>query len=79
MLKEEVLIFTNKIAEIVHQEVFASYGGANKNIGDAFLVMWKLSGPDESDINLLTNWTLTQQQKDQIYNQYRRFENPTHE
>ena len=50
-----MLIFTNKIAEIVHQEVFASYGGANKNIGDAFLVMWKLSGPDESDINLLTN------------------------
>lgn len=34
--------FVNTIAHIVHTGV-ASYGGAaNKNVGDAFLLVWKL-------------------------------------
>jgi hypothetical protein len=41
-LEEEVFVFTNKIAKVVHS-ICHSYGGsANKNIGDAFLVSWLL-------------------------------------
>ncbi|KAL7549343.1 hypothetical protein ACHAWF_012613 [Thalassiosira exigua] len=41
-LQEEVFVFTNKIAAVVHS-ICHSYGGsANKNIGDAFLVTWQL-------------------------------------
>mmetsp|Transcript_5759 Transcript_5759/g.13785 ORF Transcript_5759/g.13785 Transcript_5759/m.13785 type:complete len:766 (-) Transcript_5759:1829-4126(-) len=44
-LQEEVFSFTNQIAAVVHS-ICSSYGGAaNKNIGDAFLISWKL---DES-------------------------------
>jgi hypothetical protein len=39
---EEVMIFVNTIASIVHSNA-DKYGGApNKNIGDAFLLVWKL-------------------------------------
>mmetsp|Transcript_4438 Transcript_4438/g.11119 ORF Transcript_4438/g.11119 Transcript_4438/m.11119 type:complete len:456 (-) Transcript_4438:192-1559(-) len=41
-LQEEVFVFTNRIAEVVHS-ICHSYGGsANKNVGDAFLVSWLL-------------------------------------
>ncbi len=46
-LQEEVFVFTNKIAAVVHS-ICNSYGGtANKNIGDAFLVSWLLD--DDTD------------------------------
>lgn len=45
-LQEEVFVFTNRIAAVVHS-ICHSYGGsANKNVGDAFLVSWLLE--DES-------------------------------
>jgi len=41
-LQEEVSVYTNKIASVVHS-VCNSYGGsANKNVGDAFLLSWPL-------------------------------------
>ena len=41
ILQEKVMLFVNEIAEIVH-EISSEYGGsANKNIGDAFLLVWK--------------------------------------
>jgi hypothetical protein len=41
ILQEKVMIFVNEIAEVVH-ETTSEYGGsANKNIGDAFLLVWK--------------------------------------
>lgn len=41
-LQEEVFVFTNRIAAVVHS-ICHSYGGsANKNIGDAFLLSWIL-------------------------------------
>jgi len=41
-LQEEVFSFTNQIASVVHS-ICSSYGGsANKNIGDAFLISWRL-------------------------------------
>ena len=41
ILQEKVMVFVNEIAEVVH-ELTSEYGGsANKNIGDAFLLVWK--------------------------------------
>eukprot|EP00210_Caulerpa_lentillifera_P001909 g1836.t1 len=42
VLQEEIMEFVNAIAQIVHSEVAYHGGAANKNIGDAFLVVWKL-------------------------------------
>lgn len=41
VLQEGVMSFVNTIAEIVHSEVHLHDGAANKNIGDAFLLVWK--------------------------------------
>eukprot|EP01137_Pigoraptor_chileana_P002585 Opistho-2@41641 len=41
ILKEDVMMFVNKISTIVHTSV-SEYGGhPNKNVGDAFLTVWK--------------------------------------
>ena len=40
ILQEKVLLFVNDIADIVHQYAFEYGGNANKNIGDAFLLVW---------------------------------------
>ena len=37
MLKEEVMLFVNRIAHILHSIVTQCSGSANKNIGDAFV------------------------------------------
>lgn len=36
------MLFVNNIAEIVHSMVDRYLGSANKNIGDAFLLVWKI-------------------------------------
>ena len=41
VLQEEVMEFVNSIASVVHSEVARHGGSANKNIGDAFLLVWK--------------------------------------
>lgn len=46
-LQEEVFVFTNRIAAVVHSFCHAYGGSANKNVGDAFLISWQL----EEDIN----------------------------
>lgn len=66
ILKEEVLLFVNAIAEVVHEEVGKSLGGANKNIGDAFLVVWKLHGEKDSNISDLMNPKLSKAHKRHI-------------
>lgn len=40
-LKQDSVIFVNRIAEIVHKSVDKFGGATNKNIGDAFLNVWK--------------------------------------
>ncbi len=35
-------MFVNNIGDIVHSMVDRYMGAANKNIGDAFLLVWKL-------------------------------------
>jgi len=42
VLKSEVIVFVNTIAEIVHSCVDKFQGATNKNIGDAFLLVWKI-------------------------------------
>lgn len=41
-LQEEVMLFVNRIAHILHGIVVQCSGSANKNIGDAFLLTWKV-------------------------------------
>lgn len=41
VLQEGVMLFVNEISEIVHGIVDRYQGAANKNIGDAFLLVWK--------------------------------------
>ena len=45
-LQQDVMLFVNKIAEITHKYVVESGGAPNKNIGDAFLLVWKLSSSE---------------------------------
>lgn len=45
-LKKDIMIFVNNIAEIVHGLVDENLGAANKNIGDAFLLVWKIPEDD---------------------------------
>ena len=46
-LQEEVMLFVNRIAFIIHGIVVQCSGAANKNIGDAFLLTWKI--PQDSE------------------------------
>ena len=41
VLQEDIIMFVNEIAEIVHGTVNQFAGNVNKNIGDAFLLVWK--------------------------------------
>ena len=40
------MTFVNQVAEITHSQVKKYGGQANKNIGDAFLLVWKLKIED---------------------------------
>jgi len=46
VLQADIMIFVNEISEIVHSIVDKYAGAANKNIGEAFLLVWKF---DEKD------------------------------
>jgi hypothetical protein len=48
-LEEQVMAFVNTIAGIVHGAAVASLGAPNKNIGDAFLCVWR-DQQDEEDV-----------------------------
>jgi len=41
VLQEDVMVYVNEIGEIVHGIVNKYLGSANKNIGDAFMLVWK--------------------------------------
>lgn len=40
------MVFVNEIAEVVHSVVDYYSGASNKNIGDAFLLVWKFLDND---------------------------------
>ena len=50
-LQEDVMLFVNEIGGIVHHATVESGGAPNKNIGDAFLLIWKPK-PGETMISL---------------------------
>lgn len=41
-LQEEVMVYVNKLGDIVHGCAHSFFGMANKNVGDAFLLSWKI-------------------------------------
>ncbi len=45
-LQEDVMLFVNEVADIVHTMVDQYSGAANKNIGEAFLLVWKFQDDD---------------------------------
>jgi len=47
VLQEDIFTYVNKIAEIAHSMVDRYGGSTNKNIGDAFLMVWKFHDPEE--------------------------------
>uniref|UniRef100_A0A7S1KXF4 Guanylate cyclase domain-containing protein n=1 Tax=Alexandrium catenella TaxID=2925 RepID=A0A7S1KXF4_ALECA len=44
VLQDQVMVFVNRIAGVVHSCIHEFFGSPNKNIGDAFLLVWRLSG-----------------------------------
>jgi len=48
------MLFVNEIGAIVHATVDRYSGAANKNIGDAFLLVWKIP-EDDHILNPETN------------------------
>jgi class 3 adenylate cyclase len=41
------MTYVNRVAEITHSMVDRYGGAANKNIGDAFLLVWKFHDPNQ--------------------------------
>jgi len=56
-LQEEVFVFVNTVAGVVHSICNAYGGNANKNIGDAFLMSWIIDDTDFDD-TLLSDGSL---------------------
>lgn len=54
VLQEDVMLFVNEVADIVHTMVDQFSGAANKNIGEAFLLVWKFN-EDDVDYDEETN------------------------
>jgi class 3 adenylate cyclase len=55
-LQEEVMLFVNRIAHILHSIVVQCDGAANKNIGDAFLLTWKVNTDTASTVSWEDPW-----------------------
>ena len=53
-IQEDVMLFVNNIGDIVHTITDRYLGAANKNIGDAFLLVWRIVDSKYS-INESTN------------------------
>lgn len=56
------MIFVNEVAEIVHKVVDEYSGSSNKNIGDAFLLVWKFEDEDVEVDPLSKNMSVKREQ-----------------
>ena len=74
VLGTEVIRFVNTCGDIVHKVIDKYKGGANKNIGDAFLLVWKCES-ELSDIKEFTEFVLTEEERAQIWGQYEPLKN----
>mmetsp|Transcript_84256 Transcript_84256/g.195887 ORF Transcript_84256/g.195887 Transcript_84256/m.195887 type:complete len:1018 (+) Transcript_84256:52-3105(+) len=50
VLQENTMVFVNQVAEIVHRIVDEHLGAANKNVGEAFLLVWRIGLFEESSL-----------------------------
>ena len=57
-LQEDIMVFVNRIAEYVHYAVHDHLGAPNKNIGDVFLLVWKLANKDPERAGKLADGAL---------------------
>merc|ERR1719316_602617 len=57
VLKSRVMTFVNQIAEIVHGVVSEFHGAANKNNGDTFLLIWRISGLEEVQVSRMADFS----------------------
>jgi class 3 adenylate cyclase len=58
VLQDQVMVFVNRIAGVVHSCISEFFGSPNKNTGDAFLLAWRLSGHNESKQRRLADMAL---------------------
>mmetsp|Transcript_76970 Transcript_76970/g.120298 ORF Transcript_76970/g.120298 Transcript_76970/m.120298 type:complete len:963 (+) Transcript_76970:85-2973(+) len=58
VLQDEVMVFVNRIAAIVHSSADEYFGNPNKNVGEAFLLVWRLSGQPETKQKRLADMSL---------------------
>mmetsp|Transcript_99190 Transcript_99190/g.175907 ORF Transcript_99190/g.175907 Transcript_99190/m.175907 type:complete len:968 (+) Transcript_99190:131-3034(+) len=63
ILQDQVMIFVNRIAGIVHSCVDEFFGSPNQNVGDAFLLVWRLSGHTEIKQHRLADMSLISMMK----------------
>ena len=61
-LQEDTMVFLNTIADVVHSSVDLFNGATNKNIGDAFLMVWKLPNTEKSNNQL--NFKMNNKEKE---------------
>ena len=47
VLQKDIMTFVNQIAEITHSQTTKNGGSSNKNLGEAFLLVWKYKIPGE--------------------------------
>ncbi|OMJ84319.1 hypothetical protein SteCoe_14605 [Stentor coeruleus] len=62
-LQEGVMLFVNELARIVHSTVDHYSGAANKNIGDAFLIVWRF---DDNEIQEFSDPIIFNQESKQV-------------
>lgn len=51
-LEDEIMTFVNSVARIVHEEVTRWGGLCNKNLGNAFLMVWRIG--DEAELQFIS-------------------------
>ncbi|KAG7393175.1 hypothetical protein PHYBOEH_006173 [Phytophthora boehmeriae] len=62
-LQEEVMVYVNKLGDIMHSGTHNYYGMANKNVGDAFLLSWKIC---DGELACFSRFTDTPTEEDRI-------------
>jgi class 3 adenylate cyclase len=67
ILQEDIMEFVNTIAKIVHVEVHLHGGSANKNIGDAFLLVWKFPKTVSPD-DISSSASLVNEKRQEVQN-----------
>jgi class 3 adenylate cyclase len=62
-LQEEVMVYVNKLGDIMHSGTHHYYGMANKNVGDAFLLSWKIC---DGELACFSRFTDTPTEEDRL-------------